>query len=39
MPVLPYDPRDYGTAINRIYNNLEEEYGKILSDHNITLGK
>ncbi len=37
-PLLPFDPRDYAGAMNRIYKNLEEEYGELLEAQNISLG-
>ncbi|CAI8052637.1 N-acetylated-alpha-linked acidic dipeptidase 2 [Geodia barretti] len=36
-PVLPYDPRDYSTALTNIMAGLVEEYGEVLSSQNISL--
>ena len=38
-PVLPYDPRDYSTALTNIMAGLVEEYGEVLSSQNISLGR
>ena len=38
-PVLPYDPRDYAIALNRIYNGLVQQYTMVLQQQNITLGE
>ena len=38
-PVLPYDPRDYSIALNRIYNGLVQQYAIVLQQQNITLGE
>ena len=38
-PILPYDPRDYALVIDRIYNNLESNYGSVLKAENISLSK
>ena len=38
-PVLPYDPRDYAIALNRIYNGLVQQYAIVLQQQNITLGE
>ena len=38
-PVLPYNPRDYATALNRIFSNLQNEYGEVLQEQNITLSE
>ena len=38
-PILPYDPRDYAVALTRIYDGLEQQYGTVLQEKNITLGE
>ena len=38
-PVLPYSPRDYANALNRIFSNLQNEYGEVLQEQNISLSK
>ena len=37
-PTLPFDPRDYSTALSGILSGLEEEYGDVLTSHDISLG-
>ncbi len=37
-PVLPYDPRYYALAVERIYESVKSEYGAALEEQNITLG-
>jgi N-acetylated-alpha-linked acidic dipeptidase len=36
-PVVPFDPRDYSTALSTILSGLEEQYGAVLSHQNISL--
>ena len=38
-PVLPYDPRDYAIALNRIYSGLVQQYGTVLQQQSISLGE
>ena len=38
-PVLPFDPRDYSTALLDIMRGVEEEFGDVLSSQNIGLGR
>ena len=36
-PVVPFDPRDYSSALSTIFSGLENQYGAELSAQNITL--
>ena len=38
-PILLYDPRDYAIALTRIYDGLEQQYGTVQQEKNITLGE
>ena len=38
-PILLYDPQDYAVALTRIYDGLEQQYGTLLQEKNITLGE
>lgn len=36
-PVVPFDPRDYSSALSTIFSGLEQQYGAELSAQNISL--
>ena len=38
-PVLPYDPRDYADALDRIFKGLKNQYSLVLEEQNITLSE
>ena len=38
-PVLPYDPRDFAVILQEIFDNLQHEYGELLTERGIPLGK
>ena len=39
QPVLMFDPRDYPITVMGIYDDVEKEYGELLSEQGISLGK
>ncbi len=37
-PILPYDPLDYSERLMEMFQQLQNNYGGILNEHNISTG-